>query len=170
MMSRRKTITWIIVAAVIVMAVVAVLCMERLRRSGRLLTCRGNAKVLTMYVTMYVDTHGGGVHYPRSLEELLHAGLDEPAVFRCPSDDHPMVTDSGLEVSYESVFDLVDGPLEVEPGRSMLMIWDKKGNHRNGRTIVFSDTHGDFVSEEEFQELLAGLKRRLAEKQADNDE
>ena len=174
MMNRRKTITWIIVAGVVLPAVtVAAVCALVLpgrRRRGDQLCCRCNLKMLAVSADLYVKMQGGRKYYPRRLEDLFDEKIcDEPFDFRCPSDDHPMVTDSGLEMSCESVFDLVDEPLEAELPSRLIMIWDRKDNHRDGRNAVFFDTHADFMSEEEFQKLLAELKACLEAVQRGDD-
>ena len=123
------------------------------------MACVNRLRQLAVACTMYLDAVGGHRFFPKTLSELYTSKIvGEPTLFVCPNDRNPVRTADGLLVSYESIFDLAPVQLTDVLPPTTPMIWDKQGNHPNGRHVCFADTHVKFVAEEEFQKMMAQLK------------
>lgn len=167
--SVRVTISYVLLATVIGAGLVIFVvfpkcrgrapanCRDRLCKLGRI-ACRS-----------YMDRFGEQKFYPKSLDELRTKGVVAPVafwIFRCPDDRNPVRRPDGTLSSYECMFDIVPNRLTDDIPGDLPMIWDKKGNHRNGRNVCFVDTYIEFVSEKDFQQMIAELKKNDALKKA----
>lgn len=97
---------------------------------------KGIGKALLIYANDYSD------HFPPNLEILTSTVEVSPKILVCPSTmqkDSFIYCGKGLTTSDEP---------------SMIMVYDKKGNHEGGRNVLFMDSHVEWVPEERFLELV----------------
>ena len=110
----------------------AAACMDNLHNIG-----------LAMAMCMYDNNE----QMPESLSDLVADGyLSSNEVLLCPADSKPVATGDGLKSSYRYV-----GPLPRRADRMVITVYDKAGNHRDGRNALFVDVHIEFLSEPDFQ-------------------
>ncbi len=96
----------------------------------------GIGKALLIYANDYND------NFPPNLEILTKTEDMPPKGLLCPS---TMQKDSYIyRGAHLSTSDM--------PG--LILVYDKKGNHKNGRNVLFLDSHVEFVKENEFLELI----------------
>lgn len=137
-------------------------------------SCRAHLKTLFHAVMSYVKTHG---EYPPTnraafLTTLYKSNiLKDPQDFLCPGSHcfgttHPWLGPEIQEnttypellrkdilsaIGYEGRYFPINPDMD---SRAIPIIWDKAGNHENGRNILFLDGHIEFISEEKFQKLF----------------
>lgn len=96
-------------------------------------------------MTMYLEAHGD--RFPDSLATLREWDpdlIDWEEVLDCPATQEP-----------ERVAYIYAPPApDVEWGKAV-MIFDRKSNHSEDRIALFADGHVEFLSESEFQAVLA---------------
>ena len=96
----------------------------------------GIGKALLIYANDYSD------HFPPNLEILTSTAELTSKILVCASTmqkDSYIYCGTGLTTSDEP---------------SMIMVFDKKGNHEGGRNVLFMDSHVEWVPEERFLELV----------------
>ncbi|MBN1362894.1 MAG: hypothetical protein JW993_20010 [Sedimentisphaerales bacterium] len=121
-------------------------------------TLSGMGKAMLIYANDYDDK------WPPSLETLVEKAEYPRSGLICPAMKH--------QPDYASyVFRGVDTVgTSAEP--SIIMVHDRAGNHRGGRNVLFVDSHVEWITEEDFQKLIAHdnalrRKRGLPEKPAE---
>jgi prepilin-type processing-associated H-X9-DG protein len=104
-------------------------------------TLSGMGKALLIYANDYDD------EWPPSLETLVEKAEYSRKGLICPAMKH--------RPDYESyVYRGVDTVgTSVEP--TIIMVHDRAGNHPGGRNVLFVDSHVEWVTEEQFQKLIA---------------
>jgi len=132
------------------------------RELARQLQCKNNLRQIGIACVLYIDEKGRHRFYPNKLEDLLTQGVvAERSLFICPcSRDVPRP--DAFVCSYESILDLTEKRLTATTIPSdMPLAWDKRGNHRSGRCVVYADSHVDFLDEERFQKEYARMMKWL---------
>ncbi len=121
--------------------------LARARAQARGAVCKSNLKQIGLAIAMYsVDFNE---QYPKSLDELFDQYITIKKIFVCPSDSHPFTIGKGLKCSYVYVGRL---PTPTDPG--VAICWDKRGNHRGGRNVLFYDGHVQWMREGAFRREL----------------
>jgi Ca-activated chloride channel family protein len=139
---------------VLVAAGMLVPSLGRARDEARKVRSASNLGQIANGTEMWRMKHGGGA-YPSSLEDLKKNGvIEEGRVFLNPATDS---ASKGGEFTsdYESILDKVPGKLkESQVDGSTPLAWEKKVPGRDGRNVVFFDSHVEFMSEGRFQKLM----------------
>ena len=132
--------------------------LDQARAQAQKTMCISNLKQLSFGLMVYRQDRDGEL--PASLAELYPDYLDDADVLVCPADRNPMDIGKGLKSSYYYV-----GKISAwRAGPMVIVAYDKRGNHRDGRNAAFVDGHVEFIPEADFrrrlQESLDMLKRR----------
>jgi len=145
---------------------------QRMGRNGeaaRRTSCINNQKQICMGLVLYVDGPGENQFYPQNLKQLYDEEiLGVKRWLICPADPNAPDLPEGEEnnewyTSYETIFDLTDIRLSKDNIKfETMVIWDKGMFHNEGRVVGFGDSSVRLVSEEEFQQMLRGVKEMLA--------
>jgi len=110
------------------------------------------------------------VMYCQDYDNLCPQGLDglepymekiEPDTFVCPADSDPTPIGKGLKCSYRYA-----SGLRVSRGRyqsRVIVAYDKRGNHADGRHAVYCDGHVEWIAENEFKRRLQESLKVLSE-------
>jgi prepilin-type processing-associated H-X9-DG protein len=125
-----------------VLAGVLMPALVRARSTARRVACSSNLRQIGLGLTVYKTERG---RWPERLAALSPDYLQGAAVFRCPTDPHPERTEGGVPMSYRYV-----GRLRPQLEPEVILVFDKRGNHPDGRNVLFADTHVEFLSEPEF--------------------
>lgn len=103
-----------------------------------------NLKQIGLGIIMYQDDHE---HIPDSLSALVDDGyIGARDVFKCPAGGRAMKGEGGLRSSYEYV-----GKLPPHVDHTVIIAYDRRGNHPRGRNCLFMDGHVEFVSERQLR-------------------
>ena len=104
---------------------------------------------------MYRCDSGGAL--PPDLKTLYLNSYDPRAwwVFLCPADRDVARSGPGFRTSYAYV-----GTLSPETGGLTIIAFEKRNNHRSGRSVLFGDGHVEWLTE---KELRAQLRKSLGE-------
>lgn len=108
------------------------------------IACGSNLSGIGKGILIYANDHND--KFPPSLETLVDT-VDFPREgLACPS--------TGRNPDYSSyVYRGVDlKGVSCPPG--LIVVHDRKGNHRDGRNVLFVDSHVDWVPEEEFSDRI----------------
>jgi prepilin-type processing-associated H-X9-DG protein len=109
--------------------------------------CDSNLLQIGMAITAYMHNHD--LQYPDSLEELKPI-LQWPKAFICPG---PGSGEQGY--IYDKPVTPFPRDLNFATLRSVMIVYDKPGNHEGGRNVLFLDGHVQWLSEEEFKKQWA---------------
>lgn len=101
--------------------------------------CRSNLKQIGLALSIYAKDFEN--HLPRRLEELYPNYINDQALFECPSAPDPQ--------SYVYVPGLV-----ADGDASRIVAFDRKGNHEDGRNVLFADGKVRWMSENGFSITL----------------
>jgi prepilin-type processing-associated H-X9-DG protein len=114
--------------------------LHKAREEATRVVCGSNLKGIGAALFIYANDYND--HFPPDLATLIPKAEMSPKGFICPS---TMQKDSyiyrGATLSTSDI-----------PG--LILAYDKKGNHSDGRNVVFLDSHVEWVKEERFQELI----------------
>ena len=124
----------------------------RARTEARKAACMGNQHNLGLSFAMYSNDY---FVLPPDLDALYPEYVDALGTFDCPGrgggwTSHPGVEASG---SYRYV-----GALNPAVDPSVIIMYDKAGNHADGRVALFVDAHVEFVREEDLAASLELVK------------
>ena len=103
-------------------------------------SCAANLRGIGMALYIYANDYDD--QFPSDLEKLIQAAEMPANGLVCPN--------TKLKDSYiyrGATLTTPDSPL-------MIMVYDKKGNHEDGRYVLFLDNQVDLVTEERFMELI----------------
>ncbi len=149
----RKGNTLIIV--LIVLAIIAILAamllpaLMRARQQARKAKCKSQLKMIGLGLHMFASDHED--KFPESLEQLVTLKyLSGEQVLECPS------RKGGAPGESDYVY--LKG-LSLESGPEEPVAFDKKGNHPDGRNVLFVDGHVQWLEEAEFQKRFGHLER-----------
>ena len=111
------------------------------RTRARRIACANNLKVIGMALLLYSNDNKDT--FPVDLETLVaKTYLPKNRMLKCPADklrDSYIYRGASITTS--------DIP-------SLIMVYEKSGNHGGGRNVLFLDCHVEWVPEERFQELV----------------
>jgi len=130
------------------------------RAKDRTNLCMNNVKQLGVGCQKYLDGPGGHRYYPPSLKALVDSKVVDKKLFLCTEDRHE---GAAWHCSYGCIFELTDKKLTDRLPTDAIIIWDDKPRHDGKRCVCFNDTHVESVSEAQFQQLLAKVKKLIAE-------
>ena len=103
--------------------------------------CMGNLKQIGMAMSLYAGDYDD--HFPPTLDVLLPRYVKDELLLHCPSDR-----------SGERSYVYVPG-LGVDERPTVIVAFDRRGNHLNGRIVLYVDGHIGWRSEEDFQRCWA---------------
>ena len=142
------------VATVSILAGMLMPALQRARTAAIRVSCLNNLRQLSGSLALYHADHG---KYPEKLEDLCPQYAQQ-MILLCPSDRNPMTIGKGLKCSYHYVGNLTAGDGTV------IIAYDKRGNHRDGRNVLFADLHVVQIAESRLrsalQESLRAVKRQ----------
>lgn len=151
--------------AVAVLAGMLLPALTSARTEARRIRDRNNLNQIAKGMATYLNEHGDNRFYPASLGELWDKKvIPDPGVFISPLDRAPPKLPNGLACSYVSCFDkypkrqfLDDFPPNVA------MAWNRISfpGQGGGRSVVFMDSHVEWVDEARFQELMKQLDEEV---------
>jgi hypothetical protein len=104
--------------------------------------CMNNIRQIGHALMMYAMDRDE--KFPDSLDELTGFYLDRKAL-QCPEAPDPALS-----------YHYLPG-LSTNAPWDAIIAFDRKGNHENGRNVLFSDVHVEFLDENEFRETLRGM-------------
>ena len=121
------------------------------REQARRAVCMSNLKQVGLGYVMWTMDHDG--QYPSSLKDLYPDSISGLGVFVCPSAEDEVT--SAEEIDEKGSYICVPVPgLSDDSRPDAVLAYDRKGNHSGGRNVFFVDGHVEWVSEDEFSELL----------------
>ena len=140
--------------------------------------CGTNLMSIGTGLVMYSVEHDG--LYPEQLHVLVPDGLISLDTLECPSVDEENLSDSHyVEVTDPELREqLADGLVDdryrcdyfylaspqEEEGKGVLIACDLRGNHEDGRNVLYADGHVQWCEEDDFQrELDKPANRRFAD-------
>jgi prepilin-type processing-associated H-X9-DG protein len=128
------------------------------RERLNLLRCQRNLSMLVKRSYMFADSPANKGLFPQEIQALYPEYIEAEDLFQCPA-----VTKHGEGAGKLKSCDFVYiGGIEAEgAGRDKLVVaFDRKVNHPNGRNVAFADSHVEYIADDaEFKTLvLATLK------------
>ena len=128
----------------------------RAREEARKASDRSNLKQLGIAANIWLIKYGQHASFPPSFRSIWDGNIiKEPKIFVAPGSKTRSKAGE-FATDYECILDMLGfSPTESEAGSAIPMAWNKKGIHRDGRNVVFFDSHVTFYSEAKFQELMA---------------
>ena len=149
----HPVIGWLIIPTVLV-ALFLILTTDSDPAEARGRVCHGNLHKIGVGIELYMADHDGLM--PTNLDGLYPEHVEALATFDCPaansSASYPGLEQSG---SYRYV-----GAINWAAPGDTIVVYDKRGNHPDGRCALFMDHHVEFIYE-------ADLADRLRESLAD---
>jgi prepilin-type processing-associated H-X9-DG protein len=104
-------------------------------------TCLSNLKNIGMALLMYANDNKD--KYPPDLETLVtKTYIRDKRMMICPA------TNSRDSYIYRGA------SITTSDIPSLIMVYEKSGNHEGGRNVLFLDAHAEWVQEERFKELI----------------
>jgi len=131
-----------------IMAGMLVPSLVRARGAARRVGCMSQLRQIGLGIVFYVADED---KMPESLADLYPQYIGAQGIFRCPTDDSPMTIGDGIPCSFHYV-----GRLSPRLHPMVILVYEKRGNHPDGRNALFYDSHVEFIHE-------AGLAARLRE-------
>jgi prepilin-type processing-associated H-X9-DG protein len=110
--------------------------------------CVANLKVIGVAIFMHASDHDEGL--PEGLDDVLQYLEGDTNFLSCPGTEP---AEKYLYVKVANTFDVIELPHRI------IMAFDKRGNHRGGRNVLFVDGHVEWMSEKLFQIRWAEQKR-----------
>jgi len=156
-MGRGKTVVakWFALSAVLIACFACKPPIERAREGVGGAPTSNDLRVIGDGILMYENDHG---KFPDTLDDLLPGYLSSERVLVCPRDEAPMTIGKGLKCSFHYV-----GPLRTRDER-VVIAYDKRGNTKGGRNVLFMDHHVEWIAEADFgralQESLEIVKQK----------
>ena len=122
------------------------------RDSAQTAVCQTNVGVIGRSIDMYRQDHDG--KYPADLGELVSEDFIPAITLHCPgaSDDagHSLALKDGGEIS--SNYFYLPPPADADP--KTMVLCDYRGNHKDGRTVLYVDGTVRILEEEAFRSKL----------------
>lgn len=115
--------------------------LARARGEARKAACLNNIKNIGTGMAMYQNDHG---QWPESLRDIHPDYIESKGIFQCPA-----AGDDGGEEFPDSY--IYRKPPADADRMNTPVVFDKPGNHREGRCVLFPDKHVEFLTEEEFR-------------------
>ena len=136
--------------------------MRAARAQAQRTRCQANLTQIAKAAHMWLIKHGKGKQFPPSLKALLDTGIvAEPRLFLCPGSGTQLV--KGRFVSdYASAFDRAGFPILENAPTGLMLAWEKKPFHGQGRVAVFFDAHVEWLETPRFRAALKELDDWLA--------
>ena len=137
----------VLLAIAAILAALLIPAIMNARRQAKRAMCASQLKMVGLALHMYAGDYQE--RFPESLEELSELGyLPAEEILQCPArkDRAPG------EIDYVYVKGLSPGSRPNEP-----VAFDRRGNHRDGRNVLFVDGHVEILREAEFQRLYGQL-------------
>lgn len=124
----------------------------RAREQARRIVCMSNLRQIGLGCKMWAEDHDG--EYPSSLAlEDLYPKYLSLNVLVCPSTEDEVTT--AEETDEKGSYVYVSGlRADADFPSDTVLIYDRKGNHGEGRNVLLVDGHVEWVREDEFSELL----------------
>lgn len=116
---------------------------RRARAAARRAVCASNLRQVGEALARYEADKGGEL--PSSLADLYPEYLAAKGALDCP----------GTEVGTGYLYVTGLKPANVEKPELRIVAFDRKGNHEDGRNVLFLDGHVTFLPEADFQQTLA---------------
>ena len=128
----------------------------RARSQARTVVCKNNLRQIGLACSTYANEHGSMA--PQRLEDLFGQQIRAKKILVCPEDKRPLRISEGLECSYRYV-----GQLSPKIGPGVIVAYDKRGNHRDGRNVLLFSGQVMWAPERLFaarlQQSLARVKK-----------
>jgi len=95
--------------------------------------------------------------FPRSIKEVIDAGMLDETLLQCPLDDEPERLPDGVLSSYDFIFNHVGYrmPAEVPATADMLVVWERKPLHNGRHLAMWASRPVRLISPDELQQALA---------------
>jgi len=153
---RRSLVGWLVAASILVMAVATLVPgLSGTYGDKRVARCQDNLRLVGMALRQYARDHGG--FYPSGAqwyEELDYDFLRRHNALLCPA---RIAVGQPGERRVDYVY--APGRLNVHADPQYPLLWDRKGMHeRPGRNVLFAGGRVTWVSEDEFQTILARFR------------
>lgn len=158
-------VTGIVVSAIVVVLVPLAIALQGMmlfpalsgaRAEARKAACQANLHSIGIGLTLY--RNGFENELPETLGDLYPEYVESEMVFACPGTDKTVIGRDGLPQDYQYV-----GRLHPETHPLVIVAYDRRGNHDDGRNVLFVDTHVEWLDEDGFhaqlQESLERVKR-----------
>ena len=117
------------------------------REKARQTESRSNMRQIGLGMSMYCTDFDE--LYPEKIEDLYDEYISAAQIFVNPSDKNPMTIGKGLKCSYVYV-----GRLSKSTEAMVIVLYDKRGNHKDGRNVLFYDGGVEWVPEQLFRQQL----------------
>ena len=153
----------VVIAIIALLPAILMPALARAREEARIIRDRNNLNQIAKGCATYLNEFGDNRFYPKSLAELFDKKvIPDRGVFVSPLDPNPPKLPNGLPCSYVSCF-------ERHPKRqflddfppNLIMAWDRQPFARGGRSVLFFDSHVEFMPEEQFQRVLKQLDEQV---------
>jgi len=116
--------------------------LARARDQARRVACMNNLRQIGLGLFMYADDHDDKLPSDLKVSTIGKYLGSNPRIFKCPA------TRSETPYVYRGA------TLTVGDTPWMITVYDKKGNHQDGRNVAFLDGHAQWVTEERFRKLV----------------
>jgi hypothetical protein len=157
-------------AAIGMMSAMMMPALAQARWQARGTQCQANLRNICLAIAMYETDYND--QFPETLQDMFQY-MPVPKIFVCPNDPEPMlIPDSlkhrerfpngGLKCSYYYV-----GRLSPPVDPMTIILYEKSGNHEDGRTVAFGDLHAERLDEDTFQANMEESLRLVKEKNWD---
>ena len=139
----------VLLAIIAILAALLLPALMRARQEAEKARCRSNLKAVGLALHMYAADYDE--RFPESLKQLVDLGyLARDEALQCP-------TRKGRapgEIDYVYIKGLSLNSRPNEP-----IVFDRKGNHPDGRNVLFVDGHVEWLDEDTFQVKFGHLER-----------
>jgi len=123
---------------------------------------RKNLNELAKACFTYLNEFGDNRVYPKSTAELIEKKVVDKAVLVALSDPDPPALSNGTPCSYVLCFDQYPNrEFRDDFPPNLMMAWERMAFEQGGRSVIFFDSHVEFVQEARFQELLLELYKQV---------
>ncbi|MEW6357371.1 MAG: DUF3352 domain-containing protein [Planctomycetota bacterium] len=134
-------------------------------------TCKHRLMEIGAAMQKYAKAHEGNLPEPRKQPmQLVEGGFCPKNIFYCPATGGEAATfPDGMGYQFTILNYKVTKPTDdsvIDPDTGQLVGmdhrlpigWDKKGNHPDGRHVLFLDGHAEFLTEEAFLRIIESPK------------
>ena len=153
------------VAGVAILAGMLLPALARSRTEARRIRDRANLNQIAKGCAIYLNEHGDNRFYPSGLAELIDKGvLPDKTVFVSARDPDPPKLPNGVPCSFVSCFDKYPKrQFRDDFPPNMAMAWDRIAfpNSQGFRSVLFFDSHVEWVDAARFEQLLAELDKMV---------
>jgi len=123
-----------------------VLLARRAWRLGDRARCTSNLRQIAFATAAYSSDND--TYFPPD-RKRLEPYLGDSELWKCPS------AKSGRDCDYVYLFRPDTRYTQIWDPSEAILACDRKGNHREGRNVVFHDMHAEYLTEEHFQARLS---------------